>query len=350
MNEATREEARGTEEEQLAALTLSCMARPLLRHRVGTIREAGSCRAALERLEIPVSAHREAEENLERSLRRGFRLLCLTDSSYPPALSEAPDPPICLFIWGELLDDDELSISVVGSRRATPYGLSITRRIVAQLVEAGLTVTSGLARGIDGAAHRAAVEAGGRSLAVLGSGLENLYPREHRGLAARIAENGAVLSEFPMDEPPRGKNFPRRNRIISGLSLGTLVVEAAERSGSLISARHAMDQNREVFAVPGPVDAPASAGTLALIKDGAKLVTGAEDIIEELRPDVRARLAPISTTSAPGRAVATGTDYPAERQVLSTMAVVARALDVDELVDGTGLSIPQSSRFCSSSR
>ena len=169
MNEATREEARGTEEEQLAALTLSCMARPLLRHRVGTIREAGSCRAALERLEIPVSAHREAEETLERSLRRGFRLLCLTDSSYPPALSEAPDPPICLFIWGELLDDDELSISVVGSRRATPYGLSITRRIVAQLVEAGLTVTSGLARGIDGAAHRAAVEAGGRSLAVLGA-------------------------------------------------------------------------------------------------------------------------------------------------------------------------------------
>jgi len=205
-------------------------------------------------------------------------------ADYPRALREIDDPPGILFLRGELLPQDALAIAVVGSRHATQYGLAQAERLAGSLARAGFTIVSGLARGIDAAAHRGALAAGGRTLAVLGSGLLNLYPPEHAELAEQIWNQGAVMSEAPPRSPPLSGAFPQRNRIITGLSLGVLVVEASTKSGALISARHAMEQNREVFAVPGRVDNRMARGCHRLIRDGAKLVETADDILEELGP------------------------------------------------------------------
>jgi len=192
-------------------------------------------------------------------------------------------------VKGTLLQEDERSVAVVGSRQASAYGLNVCKKLCRELAWQGWTVVSGMARGIDSAAHLGALKGGGRTLAVLGTGLDVVYPAENLKLSQQIAASGAIISEFPLGTPPEPGNFPVRNRIISGLSLGVVVVEAAAKSGSLITARMALEQGRQVFAVPGPIDRPGVEGTHRLIKEGAKLVERAEDVIEELLPMVAAR-------------------------------------------------------------
>jgi DNA processing protein len=203
---------------------------------------------------------------------------------YPPLLREIPDPPLIMFARGQWEESDKYAIGIVGTRRPTAYGRRQAARLAASLTEVGLVVVSGLARGIDATSHQAALDAGGRTIAVLGSGLLNVYPREHEGLARQICQQGVVISESPPKRQAMAGAFPQRNRIISGLSTGVIVVEAAERSGALITARLAMEQGRDVFAVPGPADSPQSRGCHKLIRDGAKLVESADDILEEIIP------------------------------------------------------------------
>ena len=219
--------------------------------------------------------------DLEQVRKNKIRIVTLADSEYPQLLKQIPDPPPYLYIFGEL-QATASSIAIVGSRNATGYGLSTARRLSADLATLGLTVVSGMAVGIDTAAHEGALRAGGKTVAVLGSGLLRIYPRQNTKLAKKIAENGAVTTEFASTAEPKAHHFPARNRIISGMSLGTVVVEASRKSGSLITARLALDQNREVFAVPGNVTSFKSMGTHSLIKNGAKLVAGVDDILEEI--------------------------------------------------------------------
>jgi DNA processing protein len=223
------------------------------------------------------------EAELASAASRGYRFVVLTDPDYPRLLREIPDPPPLLYVYGRL-EGHSANLAVVGSRNATSYGLKTTNDLCRSLATHGLTIVSGMARGIDTAAHEGALSAGGQTIAVLGSGLERIYPAENRRLFHRIAEKGAVVSEFPLRAKPEAHHFPIRNRIISGMSLGTVVVEATRKSGSLITARLAAEQNREVFAVPGSVQSFKSAGSHTLIKQGAKLVEHAQDVIEELVP------------------------------------------------------------------
>jgi DNA processing protein len=231
-------------------------------------------------------AKEEIDVQAELDLCAAHQIAILTDSDdgYPRALQEIHDPPGILFVRGEILPQDALAIAIVGSRHATQYGLAQAERLAGSLARAGLTIVSGLARGIDAAAHRGALAAGGRTIAVLGSGLLNMYPPEHAGLADEVIAQGALVSEAPPRSPPLSGAFPQRNRIISGMSLGVLVVEASTQSGALISARHAMEQGREVFAVPGRIDNRMSRGCHRLIRDGAKLVETVDDVLEELGP------------------------------------------------------------------
>jgi len=211
-------------------------------------------------------------------------LVTIKDQSYPKNLRQIYDAPPLLYVRGNLEPRDDLAISMVGSRLATNYGRTVTERIAGDLARHGVTMVSGMARGIDSAAHRGSLSVGGRTIAVLGCGVNIIYPRENRHLFEEIMAHGAVISEFPMSTPPEGMNFPRRNRIISGLSLGVVIVQASARSGSLITARLALEQNRDVFAVPGNIGMARSQGTNRLIKQGAKLVESAEDILEEVLP------------------------------------------------------------------
>jgi DNA processing protein len=190
-------------------------------------------------------------------------------------------------VRGELKKEDELAVSIVGSRKTTPYGRWFTEKVSQELARYGVTIVSGMARGIDSLAHWGAISGGGRTIAVLGCGVDVIYPSENRNLFAKMIDRGAILSEFPMGSPPEGGHFPRRNRIISGLSLGVVVVQASEKSGSLITAGYALEQGREVFAVPGNVGTESSRGTHRLIKEGAKLVESSEDILEEILPQWR---------------------------------------------------------------
>lgn len=211
------------------------------------------------------------------------------DPRYPPLLAEIYDPPPVLYVRGTLDEPDTQAIAMVGTRRASTYGKQAAERIAGDLGRAGVTVVSGLALGIDGASHRGALAAGGRTIAVLGNGLDRVYPSQHTGLAADIAHSGALVTEFPIGTKPDAMNFPRRNRVISGLTSGTLVVEAPLRSGALSTAGFATEQGRDVMAVPGSIFSPMSEGAHALIKDGAKTVTCADDILAELRPSSVAR-------------------------------------------------------------
>lgn len=213
--------------------------------------------------------------------RKNIAVIDIFDEQYPKLLKEISHPPLVLYIRGNTDVLNQRCLAVVGSRKATSYGIAMADEFSAQLASLGLVIVSGLARGIDSAAHRAALREG-VTIAVMGSGLNNVYPRENRELADKISQGGAVISEYPMNEPPLKENFPRRNRIISGLSKGVLVIEAALRSGALITARRGCEQNRDIFALPGKVDSALSKGTHALIKEGAKLVESVEDIIEEL--------------------------------------------------------------------
>lgn len=224
------------------------------------------------------------EPELARCEQHGLNILECSTADYPLRLQEIPDPPPVLFCRGELNTSDSMAIAIVGTRHATGYGIRQSERLARGLAQAGFTIVSGLARGIDAAAHRAALEAGGRTVAVLGSGLLNLYPSEHADLSLQIADQGAVVSEYPTLQPPRSGSFPQRNRIVTGLSLGVIVIEAGDRSGAMISARHAAEQGRDVFAVPGPVDSSMSSGCHQLIRDGAILVTSVDDVLEGLGP------------------------------------------------------------------
>ncbi|HEX8501696.1 MAG TPA: DNA-processing protein DprA [Pyrinomonadaceae bacterium] len=265
----------------------------------------GALRSELERLRLRPEAvesialrdrHEAAAAELER-LRgmEGAEVLPLDDGAYPSLLREIPDPPVTLYVrgaWRECLEAP--CVGVVGSRRASTYGQNVAHALARELASRGLTVVSGLARGIDAAAHRGALEAGGRTAGVLGTGLDEVYPREHRRLAEEIlGRGGALVTQFPLGTPPVAENFPYRNRIISGLSLGVVVVEASENSGSLITARLALEQGREVFAVPGNITSRNSFGTNYLIKGaGAKLVQQWQDVVAEFPAELAARLLP----------------------------------------------------------
>lgn len=217
----------------------------------------------------------------ERARHLGARLIAFSDDEYPALLKEIYDPPLALYAMGSLEPADRHAIAVVGSRRTTHYGRSVADRLAYQLAKVGYTVVSGLARGIDTAAHEGALKGGGRTLAVLGGGMGNIYPSENRRLAEEIARHGCVLSEFPLDRQPDKTTFPMRNRIASGLSQGVVVVEADRTSGAMNTAKHALEQGRSVFAVPGRVDASTASGCHLLIKQGARLVEGVDDILEE---------------------------------------------------------------------
>jgi len=278
----------------------------------------------------------DVDEEIDLCRRHEFRMLLDSEPEYPRILREIPDPPGVLYVSGELQPRDAAAIAIVGSRHATHYGIAQAERLAASLARAGLTVISGLARGIDAAAHRGALGADGRTLAVLGSGLLNIYPPEHRELAAQVRASGAILSELALRSKPLQGTFPQRNRLISGLSLGVIVVEASDRSGALITARHAMEQGREVFAVPGRVDSRMSRGCHRLIRDGAKLVETADDVLEELGPLV---------APAP-KADGTPLLRPAELLLneLEQQVLAAVALDpttVDQMVERTKLPAQQ---------
>jgi DNA processing protein len=232
--------------------------------------------SAIKQHHVPVWVKGEIDD----AARQGYRIVTQSDPEYPSLLLQIPDPPPYLYVAGRL-ETQGLHIAVVGSRHATSYGLATAKRFCAELAAQKVTIVSGMAKGIDTAAHHGALEAGGKTIAVLGSGLERIYPVENRQLFERICRNGAVISEFSLHSEPEAHHFPIRNRIISGISHGTVIVEASQKSGSLITARLAAEQNREVFAVPGNINSFKSAGTHSLIKQGAKLVGQVQDILEE---------------------------------------------------------------------
>jgi DNA processing protein len=224
-----------------------------------------------------------ADKQLELMEKNQVRLLTFKDDTYPENLKSIYDPPPFLFIKGEIKEEDKNAIAIVGARAASAYGNQTAQKIGRELAKRGITIVSGLAWGIDSIGHSSALEENGRTVAVFGSGLDVIYPPQNRKLAERIMQNGALVSEFLLGTKPEKQNFPKRNRLISGLSLGVVVIEASAKSGALLTAQHALEQNREVFAVPGNIGAKTSEGTNRLIKEGAKLVTSVEDILEELR-------------------------------------------------------------------
>ncbi len=238
-------------------------------------------------LHFPKDIYLKNEYNLIRAC--SVKLISWWDEAYPCSLKEIPDAPVLLYVRGDLKSLAEPAVAIVGSRRASIYGLSIAEKFAIDLSGLGLTVVSGLARGIDAAGHRGALKVGGKTIAVLGCGLSKIYPPEHKLLADAIAANGAVISEFHMTMPPLPTNFPRRNRIVSGLSFGVIVVEASAKSGALITADYALEQGREVFAVPGKIDQPNAWGVNRLIKEGAKLAGCLDDILEEIKGPLRRR-------------------------------------------------------------
>jgi DNA processing protein len=242
---------------------------------------AGLDRRSLENL-LAARAKLDLKQELARINDVGARVLTWDSPDYPRLLREIPAPPYLLYVKGTITEEDTWAVAVVGTRRSTPYGREVTRRLVAPLVRSGITVVSGMARGIDAEAHWTALKSGGRTIAVLGCGIDLVYPPEHRQLAQEIIAHGALVSDYPLGTKPEGRNFPPRNRIISGLSLGALVIEAGMRSGALITADFAAEQGRDVFAVPGSILARGCVGTNRLIRDGAGVILSAEDILEEL--------------------------------------------------------------------
>lgn len=240
---------------------------------------------------------KEGEKDVDAALKAECCILAFDDEGYPAQLKQIPDAPLLLYVKGDISVLSQYAVAVVGTRRPSAYGSSVAHRLAHDLAQRQLVVVSGLARGVDSAAHRGALEAAGKTVAVLGSGIDVIYPRENKRLADEIAKSGAVISEFPFGAGPTPQNFPIRNRIISGLSLGVIVVEAAEYSGSLITARLALEQNREVFAVPGNITSAQSFGPNHLIKQGAKLVDQWMDVVEEFPAEVRMQLLPPAEAS-----------------------------------------------------
>ncbi len=246
------------------------------------LREAGLSPKPVQSL-LELRRNFDLDGEYQRIIDSGIQILTLDDPSYPKRLATIDYPPPVLFLKGDLQPDDDFSVAIVGTRRVTSYGRQVATELARYLAQNQMTVISGLARGVDGIAHQAALDAGGRTLAVLGSGVDVIYPPEHRSLAASIVQNGALISDYYPGTSPEGNNFPPRNRIISGLSLAVVIVEAGERSGALITANFAAGQGRDVFAVPGPIYAPRSKGTNRLIRDGALPLLEFSEILEALQ-------------------------------------------------------------------
>jgi DNA processing protein len=297
-------------------------------------------------------AFEEAVAQQQKMMAAGVNLVPLTDSRYPPRLKDIYDPPPILFGRGRLELLETLMIGVVGTRRPTPYGIAAAQRLSRDLAGAGLTIASGMARGIDTAAHKAALEAGGDTIAVFGCGVDEIYPAENRKLAEQIADKGLLISEFPMGTPAYPQNFPVRNRIIAGISAGVLVVEGGEYSGSAITAKLAVDQGREVFAVPGNITSKMSWGPNLLIKQGAKLVQEWNDVVTELKPEDRRRLVDqcrnrlkehglelSESTAANPASITTGPMQGVARAVLGVLKLDL-AIGLDHLIETVGQASP----------
>ncbi len=277
----------------------------------------------------------EAQKEIERLEKRKYSILTLVDAEYPASLREIFDPPLVLYCAGQVEALQGPAVSIVGARQPSPYGRAVAERLARDLAGRGLTIVSGLARGIDSIAHWGALE-GGKTVAVLGSGLDDIYPRENRSLSRKIAEQGAIISEFPLGSSPVGFHFPIRNRIISGLSLAAVVVEATMRSGSLITASLALEQNREVMAVPGNITSPLSQGTNWLIKAGAKPVERWEDVAEELHSPLREEL--LARTEKKGEKPPA---MSSEEQRIYGLLQPDSLAHIDELVEETEFSVSE---------
>ncbi len=293
----------------------------------GELRSAGLDAKSIDSILI-LRSRISLDDELEKLKRHKVKVVIGDDPLYPPRLKEIYDYPPLLYVRGTLIPEDEWAIAVVGTRRASIYGRQITEEIVAALARNRITIISGLAKGIDAVAHRTALEVGGRTIAVAGCGLDMVYPSEHVTLARQIMEQGALISEFPLGTRPKAEHFPQRNRIMSGMSLGVLVIEAGEKSGALLTAHWAVEQNRDVFAIPGSVFSPASKGTNRIIQEGAKLVRSCEDILEELNLT-------IATQQLEMKELVPATDT--ESQLLNYLS--KETIHIDELCRHSGLPI-----------
>jgi DNA processing protein len=291
----------------------------------------------LDQAVIESLVHFSGWQEIERELRRvrdaGVNIVAFTEANYPARLRMIADPPPLLYVKGEIRADDEKAVAIVGSRSASDYGLRVARDLSRGLAALGFTVVSGMARGVDGMAHETALNSGRRTIAVLGSGVDCVYPPEHATLYQRICKNGAVISELPMGARPAAFNFPSRNRLISGLSLGVVVVEATEKSGSLITAALAVEQGREVFAVPGEVGSSRSRGAHRLIRQGAKLVETVQDIVEEIAPQL------LPGAVDPVKEQRRMLPQPVKDDVKKVFDLLQeRSLQIDEVIESSGFS------------
>lgn len=292
------------------------------------LKSAGLDERAIESL-LAMRQKISLDQELAKITRAGVKTITWDNADYPPRLRTIHDPPPLFYLQGEILPQDEWAVAVVGTRSPRPYGKQMAEEIASDLARSGITVVSGLARGIDSLAHRAALDAGGRTIAVLGSGMDIIYPEEHKPLTQAILKQGAILSEYPLGTPPVAENFPRRNRVISGLALGTVIVEAGEDSGALITADYALEQGRELFAVPGNVTSPKSRGTNKLLQEGgAKLIFSAADILEELN---------LTMIQEQRQVAAVLPENETEALVLNTLS--AEPMHVDEIGRQTHLPI-----------
>ena len=288
----------------------------------------------------------KVEKEMAFAQRTGVSLVTSRDPLYPRQLASIYDNPAYLYVKGSLKEDD-LNIAFVGSRTASAHGLFTTERLCRELALRGATIVSGMARGIDSAAHRGALAGRGRTIAVLGCGLDIVYPPENEKLSKDIAASGAVLSEFPFGTQPNAPNFPARNRIISGLSLGVVVVEAGEKSGSLITARIALEQGREVFAVPGSIDVSGSRGANRLIKQGAKLIENIDDILEEILPQTSRPAATVKADPSTHETAGRGEKHPPPPDILLTknekvlwQLLSQKPLHIDQIITASGWTVP----------
>ncbi len=289
---------------------------------------------------------REAEKEVEAAGKAECRIVTLTSDEYPPLLRQISDAPLVLYIRGDTALLSRHAVAIVGTRKPSAYGSSVAHRLASDLAQRGLVIVSGLARGIDSASHRGALEAGGKTVAVLGSGIDVIYPSENRSLVKKIVESGAMISEFPLGTGPAPQNFPIRNRIISGLALGVIIVEAAEYSGSLITARLALEQNREVFGVPGNITSAQSFGPNHLIKQGAKLVDQWIDVVEEFTAAIRMELLPPGETTAgepamPQTAALFESTLSPDQKAVFEVLRADEALFVDNVFGSVTLSQPR---------
>ncbi len=291
------------------------------------LRASGLGGKVIERV-LELRASLELDKLWDRIGAQGIHVMTWPDQEYPARLKEIDQPPPVLYIRGELLPEDDFAVAIVGTRRITPYGRQVTEELAGYLAANGITVISGLARGVDATAHAAALRAGGRSLAVLGSGVDRIYPPENRALAEQLIAHGAILSDYPVGTAPEATNFPPRNRIISGLSLAVVVIEAGETSGALITAEFAAEQGREVFAVPGSILAPQSKGTNKLIQNGALPLISPQDLLQALN---------LTRVSAQKSARHLLPADEIEKQLLQALG--SEPLHVDELRNQTGLPV-----------